>query len=50
MGLEEIEQIGGRYKITFVDENVYPVLSVILTREDMIHIADYVKNNNLEKK
>lgn len=42
MEIEEIELTQGKFKISFVDEAVRPILQLVLSKEDMMYIAHYM--------
>lgn len=40
MEIESIDQVGDKYAITFVDENVNPVLTIYISERDRKMIAE----------
>lgn len=45
MEIEDIQQVNGKIKITFVNDNVEEVLVLKLTEETCFKIAKYCQNN-----
>lgn len=40
MEIESIDQVQDKYAITFVDENVNPIMTIYITEKDKIMIAN----------